>query len=51
VILVELDPGDSHLERLLYVDPATANLTWDAALSKPGCLNVKALDQILLADN
>jgi hypothetical protein len=34
-----------------YVAPATADLTWDASLSKPGCLNVKGLDQILLADN
>lgn len=34
-----------------YVAPATADLTWDTTLAKPGCLSVKALDQILLADN
>jgi hypothetical protein len=32
-----------------YIDPATLNLTWDAALSKPGCLNVDGLGTILLA--
>jgi hypothetical protein len=33
-----------------YLDPATLDLTWDAALSKPGCLAVHGLGQIFLTD-
>jgi hypothetical protein len=42
VLGTDLDQG--------YLDPATLDLTWDAALSKPGCLSVHGLGQILLAD-
>lgn len=44
-----LPVGGTDLDQA-YLDPATLDLTWDAALAKPGCLNVDGLGQILLAD-
>jgi hypothetical protein len=41
-------PGENLAQG--FIDPATLNLTWDAALTYPGCLKVDGLGQILLTD-